>query len=81
MSMYAVVLYEYTDNADCTLIVEMWKGVGVPNIGRITVSYFLSNVFKKTINKLNMENTRYSIATNTDTAKTLYISGIKFKNN
>ena len=25
-----------------TLTVEIWKGVGRPNIGRITVSYFLS---------------------------------------
>lgn len=25
-----------------TFIVAMWKGAGVPNIGRITVSYFLS---------------------------------------
>lgn len=25
-----------------TFIVAMWKGAGAPNIGRITVSYFLS---------------------------------------
>ena len=40
------------NNADSTLIVEMWKGVGVPNIGRITVSYFLS---KRVHNKTNIQ--------------------------
>ena len=34
-----------------TFIVAMWKGAGVPKIGKITVSYFLS---VKLINRVKM---------------------------
>ena len=34
-----------------TLIVDMWKGVGTPKMGKTTVSYFLSaNKNKKYVN-------------------------------